>query len=283
MEDGIIVKNCTKVYHGVSDRVVAVANVSFSVPRGEIYCLMGPSGSGKTTLLNIISGYLEPDTGKVFLLREDIFSMPKEERLKLRLSRLGYVFQDFKLVSFLSAWENIALPAISMGLSEEEINERLRFFEDRLKIKKLYDKLPNELSYGERQRIAFVREVIKSPEVILADEPTSNLDIDLKIEVLKILKELGVKNKSTVLIASHDPIVLDYCNKAIYIINGTLMGIYDTKKLKREFKLSDDTGYIEQVSKLRKELIEGKITEEEFIKRYLELKQEYLNKIGEES
>ncbi len=281
MEEGITVKDCTKVYHGVSDRVLAVANVSFSVPKGEIYCLMGPSGSGKTTLLNIISGYLEPDTGKVFLLGEDIFALPREKRLKLRLSKLGYVFQDFKLVSFLSAWENIALPSISMGLSEDEVNERLKAFEDRLKIKELYDKLPNELSYGERQRIAFVREIIKFPEVILADEPTSNLDIDLKIEVLKILRELSTKNKTTVLIASHDPIVLDYCSRAIYITNGTLMGIYDTKKLKREFKLSGETGYIEQISKLRKELIEGKITEEEFIKKYLELKQEYLSKMGE--
>ena len=272
----ILVDKVSKIYKSGVEPTLALANVSFKVPKSCIFCIMGPSGSGKTTLLNIISGLMRPDTGKVVVLGANFSEMSDKEVFNFRLRNIGYIFQDFKLIDIFTARENILLPLVKLGVDWDEGEKRLEKIAKLLGIEDLLDKYPHELSYGEMQRVAIARELVKDCRIILADEPTSNIDIERKKRVLGYFKELISKGEKTIVIASHDRLVLDYCDYVGELVDGTLISVLNKEEFMKTYKSqSIENDWIIEVRKLRLKLLRHEITEDEFVEEYLKLKEKF--------
>ena len=209
----------TKVYEGkVTNR--ALNQLSFEVEKGEFVAIMGPSGSGKTTLMNIISMIDTPTSGEVVFNNMKPRTLNSEELTYFRRRQLGFVFQDFNLLPTLTVEENIILP---LTLDEQPISvmeQRLAYLSDKLDLEPILHKRPNEISGGQAQRTAIARALIHEPMLILADEPTGNLDSNASREVLELLGKMNVENQSTILMVTHDPIAASYCDRVIFIKDG---------------------------------------------------------------
>lgn len=209
----------TKVYEGkVTNR--ALNQLSFEVEKGEFVAIMGPSGSGKTTLMNIISMIDSPTSGEVIFNNMKPRTLNSEELTYFRRRQLGFVFQDFNLLPTLTVEENIILP---LTLDEQPISvmeQRLAYLSDKLDLEPILHKRPNEISGGQAQRTAIARALIHEPMLILADEPTGNLDSNASREVLELLGKMNVENQSTILMVTHDPIAASYCDRVIFIKDG---------------------------------------------------------------
>ncbi len=212
----IEVKEIVKKY---GDKTV-LDKISLSVERGEIVLIEGESGVGKTTLLNIISGIDLPDEGSVFIDGKNIVKMSEDERAKLRLNMIGIIFQTYNLIEELNVEENIALPLRLAGKKWKEKVEELMEFLD---ISDLKGKRINMLSGGERQRVAIARALANDPRIILADEPTSNLDDRNTERVIEIFRRIREKYNATIVIASHDPRIVKFIDKKYLLENGKLM------------------------------------------------------------
>jgi len=212
----IEVKEIVKKY---GDKTV-LQKLSLSVERGEIVLIEGESGVGKTTLLNIISGIDLPDEGSVVIDGKNIVKMSEDERAKLRLNMIGIIFQTYNLIEELNVEENIALPLRLAGKKWKEKVEELMEFLD---ISDLKGKRINMLSGGERQRVAIARALANDPRIILADEPTSNLDDRNTERVIEIFRRIREKYNATIVIASHDPRIVKFIDKKYLLENGKLM------------------------------------------------------------
>lgn len=215
------VNHLSKVYNGkVSYR--ALNNIHFSMDEGEFVGIMGPSGSGKTTLLNMISTIDKPTSGEVLIEGEDPYQLQKQELALFRRRNLGFVFQDFNLLDTLTIGENILLPLTldNKGLTEMQI--RLDTVARQLGIESILDKRTSEVSGGQQQRAAIARAVIHQPTLILADEPTGNLDSKNTQDVLGILGELNQKEKATIMMVTHDPLSASYCHRILFIKDGQI-------------------------------------------------------------
>ena len=186
------VKNVRKVYttRFGGNQVEALKDVNFSVEQGEYVAIMGESGSGKSTLLNILAALDKPTEGKVFLKEKDLSKVKEKEMAAFRRNNLGFVFQDFNLLDTFSLKDNIFLPLVLSGTSHKEMERRLLPLADKLGIKNLLEKYPYEVSGGQKQRAAVARAVITQPQLLLADEPTGNLDTAASIEIMEIFSEL---------------------------------------------------------------------------------------------
>jgi putative ABC transport system ATP-binding protein len=215
------VKNVTKIYGSGRTAVKAVNGVSFSIDRGELVLLMGPSGSGKTTLLTLISGLLKPTSGSIKIDGREITSLTQKELAKLRLEKIGFIFQHFNLLTALTALENVMIPLIIKGVKESESRKMaakllINFgLEDRMHHK------PEDLSGGEQQRVAVARAVITDPDIIIADEPTANLDSEKGKEVMELIHAMVKKGKAAI-IASHDPRVESFADRILRMEDGRL-------------------------------------------------------------
>jgi len=212
----IEVKEIVKKY---GDKTV-LDKISLFVDRGEIVLIEGESGVGKSTLLNIISGIDLPDEGSVFIDGKNIVEMSEDERAKLRLNMIGIIFQSYNLIEELNVEENIALPLRLAGKKWKEKVEKLMEFLD---ISDLRSKRINMLSGGERQRVAIARALANDPQIILADEPTSNLDDRNTERVIEIFRRIREKFNTTIVIASHDPRILKFIDKKYLLENGKLV------------------------------------------------------------
>ena len=212
----IEVKEIVKKY---GDKTV-LQKLSLSVEKGEIVLIEGESGVGKTTLLNIISGIDLPDEGSVVIEGKNIVKMSEDERAKLRLNMIGIIFQTYNLIEELNVEENIALPLRLAGKKWKEKVEELMEFLD---ISDLRSKRINMLSGGERQRVAIARALANDPRIILADEPTSNLDDRNTERVIETLRRIREKYNATIVIASHDPRIVKFIDKKYLLENGKLM------------------------------------------------------------
>ena len=218
------VKNVRKVYttRFGGNQVEALKDVNFSVEQGEYVAIMGESGSGKSTLLNILAALDKPTEGKVFLKEKDLSKVKEKEMAAFRRNNLGFVFQDFNLLDTFSLKDNIFLPLVLSGTSYREMERRLLPLADKLGIKNLLEKYPYEVSGGQKQRAAVARAVITQPQLLLADEPTGNLDSKSTIEIMNILKDLH-KSGRTVIIITHDDEIANQVDRVVRIMDGKIV------------------------------------------------------------
>ncbi len=214
------VKRIRKDYVSGLRTVKALNEVTFKVDEGEFIAIMGPSGAGKSTVLQICAGLLKPTDGAVLYDGDDLFSKGKEELALFRRNHIGYVFQSFNLLPMLTARENIAIPSLLNGAKPDE--SKLNSIAETLGIKERLDHFPSELSGGEQQRVAVARAIINDPSVILADEPTGNLDSETAADIMAIFVELNKRGK-TVIIVTHDNVVASYCTRKIMIADGLIV------------------------------------------------------------
>ena len=216
----IDVKNITKHYSLGTQTVEALRGISFGIEQGEFIAIMGPSGSGKSTLMNIIGCLDSPTDGTYHLNNQEVSTLEGDELAGIRNKEIGFVFQNFHLVSYLNALENVMLPAKVNNISnaKEKAIELLKSvgLEHRL------EHLPSQLSGGEKQRVAIARALIHNPKIILADEPSGNLDEETGIAVMDKLFELIIKNGTTLILVTHSKDVAKRCEETYELIHGNL-------------------------------------------------------------
>lgn len=215
------VSNLSKVYSG---KVVfsALDNISFSIEAGEFVGIMGPSGSGKTTLLNMISTVDKPTSGDIKIRDKNPLKLKGDELAIFRRRELGFVFQDFNLLDTLTIGENIVLPLTLDGVAVKNQDDKLRRITKILGIEKLIDKRTFEISGGQSQRTAIARALIHNPSLLLADEPTGNLDSKAAKTVMELFEKINKEEKVTTMMVTHDPLSASYCNRILFIKDGTI-------------------------------------------------------------
>ena len=219
----IIASNVTKIYdEGRPSEVKAVDNISLTVNPGEIYLIMGPSGSGKTTFVTIIGGLLSPTKGLVVISGEDITKLKEDKLPSFRLNNIGFIFQSFNLLSALSARENVAIPLMAKGIARQNALEKAEEFLTKMALQKRLNSRPADLSGGEKQRVAIARALITNPDIILADEPTANLDSKNGHEVMMKLCSIACEQNKSVVIVSHDARIKDIAHKIFWIEDGKI-------------------------------------------------------------
>lgn len=214
--------NLSKVYKRKKVEVVALNDVNLHIPKAQIICINGPSGSGKTTLLNIIGGVDRPSSGKVTVDNVDLTRLSESQITRFRLEKIGFIFQFYNLFPTLTAFENIELPLILSKKPKETREKRVSDLLEMVGMKERADHKPDELSGGEQQRIAIARALTNNPTLILADEPTGDLDSENAMAFMKLVKEFNKKQGQTFLIVTHDPLVSQECDKIYAIRDGRI-------------------------------------------------------------
>lgn len=222
----IHVENLSKIYKLGKVEVPALSEVSFDIEKGTMVGLMGKSGSGKTTLIRQLSLIDKPNTGSIILDDKDVINLPEGKRSKLRLSTLGYVFQEYALIPELTAIENVYLPAMMSGVKSSEYKKLAKKMLETVGLGKSIDHLPKELSGGEQQRVAIARAMINNPKVIFADEPTANLDSISAKTVMDTLQRLNHDTGVTIIFVSHDPDDKKYAKQLIFLKDGRITEEY---------------------------------------------------------
>jgi putative ABC transport system ATP-binding protein len=223
MSDVMIrVKGVSKAYQRGNETLAVLDNLNLEMDTGRFYALMGPSGSGKTTLLNLIGGLDQPDSGGLFVAGENLAELSGAELAHWRGANVGFVFQGFNLIPVLSAYENVALPLTLTSLSRAERRKHAEFALDLVGLKDRMHHRPKQLSGGQEQRVAIARAIATDPKVILADEPTGDLDRTSAKQVLELLSRLNVEFKKTILMVTHDPHAADYAQSIVYLDKGQL-------------------------------------------------------------
>jgi len=209
-----------KTYRQGKVEVNALNGVSLSIKKGGFIALAGPSGSGKTTLLNIIGGLDSADSGRVIVNGSTLDKMSQSELASLRLHNIGFVFQAYNLIPVLSALENVEFVMLLLGVPPVERRERARDILDDVGLADKYDRRPAELSGGQQQRVAVARAIVSNPSIVLADEPTANLDSKTGKGLLEMMKEMNEKKKVTFVFSTHDQMVMDYARRLVHIRDG---------------------------------------------------------------
>ena len=215
--------NVDKVYvSSEENKVFGAKNVNIKVLEGEFMALVGPSGSGKTTILNLIAGLILPTTGLLKHGGQDITSMSLEERTKHRLDYMGFVFQDYQLLPILTASENIEFPLQLKGFSKKEIKERVQWALAQVGLEGLGNRFPKQLSGGQQQRVSIARAIAGRPQIILADEPTANLDSKTAAEIIELFLKLNRDFKLTFIFSTHDQRLIDQVRTVLYVKDGQI-------------------------------------------------------------
>lgn len=225
------VQNLYKSYGDSKNKILALNNVNFTLKKGEMLSIMGSSGSGKSTLLNVIGALDSPDSGKIYVngdLQKDYHIEPFAT--KYRSDNIGFVFQSFNLLRDLTIEENIALPLILKGVNSEEIKKRVKEELELVGLYKWKEHKPLELSGGQQQRVAIARAKITKPNLLLADEPTGNLDYNTSLDVLSILKMMQKELEQSIIIVTHDPMVASYADRVLFFNDGQIVSENVNKK-----------------------------------------------------
>ena len=218
----IAIQNLHKTYVAGDTRVKALRGVSLDIEKGEFISLAGPSGSGKTTMLNIIGCIDSADEGDVTINGQSVMHLKNDDQAAFRRDNLGFVFQSYNLIPVLTAFENVAFSLNLMGVDDEETRERTMAILREVGLEGMEDRRPSKLSGGQQQRVAIARAVVKEPEILLADEPTANLDSRTGQEILELMKELNRKHQSTFVFATHDPMVMDFADRLVQLHDGEI-------------------------------------------------------------
>ena len=200
--------------------VPALQCVNIEIEKGDFVAVLGPSGSGKTTLLNVIGALDRPTKGRVYVDGEDLTALSEKDLTRLRRNKIGFVFQFYNLIPVLTAFENVELPMIISGVSKQETAQRAERLLESVGLSNRARHRPDELSGGEQQRVAIARALANRPSVILADEPTGDLDTATGHQVLTMLLEMSKKENTTVVVATHDPAVVDMADRTLRMRDG---------------------------------------------------------------
>lgn len=221
-ENVIEVQHLIKTYQTGDTSFNALNDVSLTVKKGEFVAIMGASGSGKSTFMNQLGCLDKPTSGKYFLDGIDVSTMTSDELAIIRNKKLGFVFQGFNLISRTTALDNVQLPMIYAGVKEEERIERAKAALKVVGLEKRENHMPNQMSGGQQQRVAIARAIVNDAPIILADEPTGNLDTKTSIEVMEIFVNLNKKHGKTIVLVTHEPDIAEYCKRVVKFKDGNI-------------------------------------------------------------
>lgn len=226
-----------KIYgdHQQEGATTALDGINLSIQKGEFVAIMGPSGSGKTTLLNILSGIDKPTAGSIRIAGDELSTMEKEQLALFRRKTLGFVFQEFNLLDSLTIKENIYLPMVLEKKSSSQMEKKADELMELFGIRHLQNKYPYHVSGGQQQRAAVTRALVNEPEIILADEPTGNLDSKSSTAILECFEEIITTLQTTILIVTHDVFAASYCQKVIFIKDGRIHSQINKKGSRKQF------------------------------------------------
>ncbi len=219
-EQAVRTEGLWKIYPQEPRPVEAVRGVDLKVAPGEFVAMAGPSGSGKTTILNLLGGLTRPTRGRVWIEGREISALPDREIAQVRLSRIGFVFQSYNLLPVLSALENAEFTLLLQGVPARERRERVRRLFGDIGLAGLEDRRPPKLSGGQQQRVAVARAVLGNPAIVLADEPTANLDSATAESLLDVMEQLNRDNGTTFVFSTHDPVVMERSSRLIRLVDG---------------------------------------------------------------
>jgi putative ABC transport system ATP-binding protein len=226
----IELKNLVKHYNVNGLTVPAVRGVDLTIDKGEFAALAGPSGSGKTTILNLIGGLDTPTSGRVLVENNNLAALSQKELSDLRLKKIGFVFQAYNLIPVLTALENVEYVLLLQGVDRDERRARSKAILREVGLEREIDRFPREMSGGQQQRVAVARAIVSEPAIVLADEPTANLDQKTGEALIALMHELNRKKGITFLFSTHDPMVMDRAERLIHIMDGTIVS--DARKAK---------------------------------------------------
>lgn len=212
-----------RVYRQGALEVEALKGVSLTIEQGEFTALVGPSGSGKTTLLNLLGGLDSPDRGQIWLDGTEVSSLGSGELSRFRLHHIGFVFQAYNLIPVLSAYENTEFILLLQGVPEKERKDRALRLLKEVGLEGMEHRRPFELSGGQQQRVAVARAIAAGPRIVLADEPTANLDSKTAASLLDLMRELNCKEKTTFLFSTHDPLVMERATRTVRLRDGEIL------------------------------------------------------------
>lgn len=239
-------RNLQKVYVMGRVKVWALRGIDLDIRRGEYVSIMGPSGSGKSTLFNMIGGLDKPTEGTVFIDEVDLAQLDAYELAWLRCRKIGYIFQTFNLIPVMTALENVTLPMTFAGIAEDERLDRGMELLKRVGLADRWNHKPAELSGGQQQRVAIARALANDPAIVLADEPTGNLDLRTGREIIDLLKELNEEKGVTVISATHDLKMIDVSDRVVWIRDGKIARIEDRSKLQLQVGMVEGEELLEE-------------------------------------
>jgi len=216
-------ENLDKIFKLGGRQVRALSDVNLEIKKGEFLSIMGPSGSGKTTLLNILGCLDNPTHGTVFLDENNITKVPEKNRYKIRKNKIGFIFQTFNLMPWLNAIENVELPMEGTKKSKAEMRKRAHELLEMVGLSKRAEHRPHKLSAGEQQRVAIARALANNPAIVLADEPTGNLDVKTKNEIMRLLGKLNAEQGTTIIVVTHDSKIGSRANRMLFLNDGKLL------------------------------------------------------------
>lgn len=228
MEPIMQVENVTRRFGSDTTEVIAVHDVSLQIVPGEVVLIMGPSGSGKTTLLSMLGGLLKPSDGRIRIGADELTQLDERRLPDVRLRHIGFIFQDFNLLSALSCLDNVALVGQLNGLSRRDSRQQAQALLEQLGLGHRLSFLPEKLSGGEKQRVAIARALINKPDIILADEPTANLDSHHGHETMRLLRRIAKEEKRSVIIVSHDERIKNIADRVLWLEDGEFKDIVET-------------------------------------------------------
>ena len=217
----IEIRDIGKAYPSGEDVVHAIRKMDFYIDDGEFVSIMGQSGSGKSTLLSVLGGLNHPSRGRVLIDSLDLYGLSSEQRADFRSEYIGFIFQSFQLIPYLTVKENVKMPMAITGIKDRKQDEMAMEVLERVGLGSKADRLPDQLSGGEQERVAIARAIVNRPPILLADEPTGNLDSATSEEIMKLLQELN-REGLTVIMVTHNPDSCRYCGRCIYVKDGEL-------------------------------------------------------------
>jgi putative ABC transport system ATP-binding protein len=223
----IHLENVSKTFNSGATEVHAVRDLSFEIPRGAFWSIVGPSGSGKSTVLYLIAGLTPPTSGTIRVDGVDVVSAGEEEAARLRRRKIGYVLQHFGLLPFLTAWDNVAMPLVLDGVTQADIDRRVERALTLVGMMHRKSHKPTTLSGGEQQRVAIARALVIEPTVILADEPTGNLDRTAGKAVMDLIEDVNEKTGVTILLVTHDPAFAARAERVLRLVDGAAEEVTD--------------------------------------------------------
>jgi putative ABC transport system ATP-binding protein len=218
----VTIESVKKTYRQGEVDVPALRGVDLEVERGDFLAFAGPSGSGKTTLLNLIGGLASPSNGRIAIEGRDLSTMSKGERSTMRLQRIGFIFQAYNLIPVLTAYENAEFVLLLQRADEQERREKVMAMLDKVGLSGMGNRFPRELSGGQQQRVAIARAIVAEPAIILADEPTANLDSKTAAQLLDTMELLNREKQATFLFSTHDPAVMKRAKRLVYLRDGQI-------------------------------------------------------------
>jgi putative ABC transport system ATP-binding protein len=216
--------NISKHFGSASKKVQVLSDISFRLEKGKTLTIIGKSGSGKSTLLNCLGGLDLPDKGQINCFGIDINRLCEKKRSLFQREKLGFIFQSNNLLSYLTVFENIVFPLVLNGFEKKKREKRVAQLLEMLKLDHLACAMPNELSGGQAQRVAFARAIAHTPQMLLADEPTASLDTQTGLNLIEFMTRVGIEHNITIIVSTHDNEIIKYADKTLYLHDGKIIG-----------------------------------------------------------